>query len=70
MASFGFNHSLSFPTAGQGNDDSGNEIGFVYIKSHVILHVKASAQGLVALQAAQARYTIYGLCMGKLTLSL
>ena len=26
MASFGFDQSLSFPTAGQGNDDSGNEI--------------------------------------------
>ena len=26
MAFCGFNQSLSFPTAGQGNDDSGNEI--------------------------------------------
>ena len=26
MAFFGFNQSLSFATAGQGNDDSGNEI--------------------------------------------
>ena len=25
MAFFGFDQSLSFPTAGQGNDDSGNE---------------------------------------------
>ena len=26
MAYFGFDQSLSFPTAGQGNDDSGNDI--------------------------------------------
>lgn len=26
MAFFGFDQSLSFPTADQGNDDSGNEI--------------------------------------------
>ena len=28
MAFFGFDQSLSFPTAGQGNDDSGDEIVF------------------------------------------
>ena len=29
MAFFGFDQSLSFRTAGQGNDDSGKEIAFV-----------------------------------------
>ena len=41
MAFSGFDQSLSLPTAGQGIDDSGNEIGsgFVFIKGRLCAHV-------------------------------
>ena len=56
MALFGFDQSLSFPTAGQGNDDSGNEIVVLVVplllKQYFFLNLKAGTILTIAIELA------------------